>query len=145
MALWGFGNMPLSHHGHYQLSLHGPQETVESLGHDHGGVGVGVKQFFVEWRKENIDCFRVQLLEGLQLLCVEGAQGRQGWNSANQLPGIKWRLDWKNMTRDKIGSCLCSAWRTEEHLLFKTQGNSSGSVERGLPWPKCLHPCGSSA
>lgn len=97
--------IPVSLGYSYQLSLRGPWGTGESLGHDHGGVGVGVKQFFVEWRKENIDCFRVQLLEGLQLLCVEGTQGRQGGNSANQLPGIKGRLDWKNMTRDRVGWC----------------------------------------
>ena len=57
-----------------------------SLGHGHGRVRVWVKEFFVERREKNIDCFRVQLLEGLELLGMEGAQGWQRWDSANQLP-----------------------------------------------------------
>lgn len=72
-----------------------------SLGHAHGGVGVGVEQFFVERRKENVDRLRVQLLEGLQLLRVQRAQRRQGGNSANQLPGIKRSLGWR--TRPETG------------------------------------------
>lgn len=102
-----------------------------SLGHDHGGVGVWVKQFFVEWREENIDGFGVQLLEGLQLLGVKGAQGRQGWNPANQLPGIKGRLDWRNHHRQGC-CCLCPGLRTKQSSsFFKTRDHSSGSVEGG--------------
>lgn len=58
----------------------------QSLGHGHGRVGVGVEEFFVERREEDVDCFWVELLEGLELLGVERAQGWQRWDSANQLP-----------------------------------------------------------
>lgn len=57
----------------------------QSLGHGHGRVGVGIEEFFVERGEEDVDCFGVQLLESLELLGVERAQGRQRWDSANQL------------------------------------------------------------
>lgn len=104
---------------------------MESLGHGHGGVGVGVKQLFVEWGEEDIDSFRVQLLEGLQLLRVERAQGRQRGNPANQLPsktGRSGRLENEQRAKE-LPSPLGGA------------GQKGG----GLPWPECPRPCGSSA
>lgn len=104
----------------------------ESLGHDHGGVGVGVKQFFVEWRKEDIDCFRVQLLEGLQLLCVECAQGRQRWNSANQLPSKRSRPRNRGGVRDEQRGChaathLC----TQKSSFHSWSGSDRGGAYLG--------------
>lgn len=57
----------------------------QSLRHGHGRVGVGIEEFFVERGEEDVDCFGVQLLESLELLGVERAQGRQRRDSANQL------------------------------------------------------------
>lgn len=56
-----------------------------SLGQGHGGIGVWVKQFFVQWWEENIDRFWMKLLKGLQLLSVKSTQCRQCRDSADQL------------------------------------------------------------
>lgn len=46
----------------------------QSLGHGHGRVGIWVEKFFVERGEEDVDCFWVELLEGLELLGMERAQ-----------------------------------------------------------------------
>lgn len=71
----------------------------QSLGHGHGRVWVWVEEFFVEWRKQDIDCFWVELLEGLKLFSVECAQGWQRWDSADQLPDKRER--WSRMRKFK--------------------------------------------
>lgn len=75
----------------------------QSLGHGHGRVWVWVEEFFVEWRKQDIDCFWVELLEGLKLFSVECAQGWQRWDSADQLPDKRERDDqgWGNLSADE--------------------------------------------
>lgn len=79
----------------------------QSLGHGHGRVGVGVEEFFVERREEDVDCFRVELLEGLELLGMERAQGWQRWDSADQLPDKREsqgqdNLDWWTTNRENV-------------------------------------------
>lgn len=117
----------------------------QSLGHGHGRVGVRVEEFFVERREEDIDCFRVQLLEGLELLGMECAQGWQRWDSANQLPDRRERqskirefrlVDYRQ--RKDLKLLVFCALRPEE-LLSVVCSFSLRTVPRGLPWYDLSH------
>ncbi len=111
----------------------------QSLGHCHGRVGVGVEEFFVERREEDVDCFWVELLEGLELLGMERAQGWQRWDSADQLPDEKERqsktkkyrlINYKY--RSNVRSVVC-VWL----FCLQPKGGASGATlilqRPGLP------------